>query len=54
MFTILFQQLATPRSDEWSRLQRTLYDLESSQSSKQTLNVVPALARHMSPLKVAH
>ncbi len=51
---ILFQQLATPRSDEWSRFQRTLYDLESSQSSNQTVDIAPQLARHISPLKVAH
>ncbi|CAB3990069.1 cytoplasmic dynein 1 intermediate chain 2 isoform X5, partial [Paramuricea clavata] len=48
------EQLATPRSDEWSRFQRTLYDLESSQSSNQTVDVAPPLARHISPLKVAH
>ena len=54
VFMILFQRLATPRSDEWSRLQRTLYDLQSSQSSKQTVDTAPPLSRHLSPLKVAH
>ncbi|XP_046846120.1 cytoplasmic dynein 1 intermediate chain 2-like [Xenia sp. Carnegie-2017] len=42
------EQLATPRNDEWNRLKRTLYDLESSQVSKQPTDVTTPFSRLMS------
>lgn len=47
------EQLATPRSDEWSRFQHTLLDLQTN-SSSQTMDLAPPTAKHLSPLKVAH
>lgn len=47
------EQLATPRSDEWSRFQHTLLDLQTNNSS-QAMDSTPPTARHLSPLKISH